>query len=196
LIHPKRHTFSEALRVAEAQAIRLRELLGLRHAAFPEHAIAGLPRLRIERRAMPTSGMSYWDGQQWVIALHAEEPVTRQRFTLLHEYKHIIDHGRTTHLYSGTSSSDGQQQAEQAANFFAGCALMPRTLVHRAWAAGRRTPKQLADLFQVSLRAAEVRLAQLGLNPLDNCHPRHQDPAPKAPYFRSRPAQFIEWSSA
>jgi Zn-dependent peptidase ImmA (M78 family) len=156
-------TFTESLRIAEVQAARLRTLLDITDDALPEDAIAGLPRIRIVRRRLPTSGMSYWDGQTWVIALNNREPDTRQHFTLLHEYKHILDHGRTERLYSGSQTTTAEQQAEHAADYFAGCALMPKKLVKRAWGNRIQTPEALAGMFDVSPRAVEVRLAQLGL---------------------------------
>lgn len=193
-------SFGEALRIADLQATRLRELTGATDDTFPEEAIAGLPRIRIVRRRIPTSGVSYWDGQEWIIALNSREPEARQRFTLMHEYKHIVDHGGTDRLYTGTQSTGADKQAEQAADYFAGCVLMPRVLVKRAWALGHQTPEALADIFQVSPRAAEVRVAQLGLT----------DPAPRCDqtfvagsgrrsprrYFRISTQQSIYWRTS
>lgn len=166
--------FSEALRIAELQAARLRELTDqASHAdenAMAEEPIANLPRIRIRRQRMPTSGVSYWDGHCWIIALNARESEARQRFTLFHEYKHIIDHGRTDRLYRGNRTRSAEQQAEHAADYFAGCLLMPKRLLKRAWGNGIQTPQRLADLFEVSPRAVEVRLSQLGLaEPRERC---------------------------
>src|SRR4051794_5055222 len=86
--------FSEALRIAELQATRLLELTGVEQPSVPNEVVTELPRVRVEVRELPTSGVSFWDGQTWVIALNRSEPITRQRFTLLHEFKHIVDHGR------------------------------------------------------------------------------------------------------
>ena len=72
---------------------------------------------------LPTSGMSHWDGQAWVISLNAADSLTRQRFTLLHEFKHIIDHGHADRLYHDTGRRSAAEQAEQAADYFAGCVL-------------------------------------------------------------------------
>ena len=190
-------TFTESLRIAEVQAARLRTLLDITDDALPEDAIAGLPRIRIVRRRLPTSGMSYWDGQTWVIALNNREPDTRQHFTLLHEYKHILDHGHADRLY-GTRTGSIDQQAENAADYFAGCALMPKRLVKRAWGNGIQTPEALADLFDVSPRAAQVRLAQLGLTePVQRCAtaatPSSRRWRPRT-YFRSLAAS--NWRAA
>ncbi|MEI2775216.1 MAG: ImmA/IrrE family metallo-endopeptidase [Tetrasphaera sp.] len=135
--------------------------------------------------------MSYWDGQEWIIALNSREPEARQRFTLLHEYKHIVDHGRTDRLYTGTQKTSADKQAEQAADYFAGCVLMPRVLVKRAWVSGKQTPESLADIFEVSPRAAEVRVAQLGLtDPAPRCQP-----APSRTWGRGTPRRYFRTAS-
>lgn len=168
-------SFPEALRIADLQAARLRELIGVDHDnAFPDHAIAELPRIRIERRALPTSGVSYWDHEagEWVIGINSNEPEARQRFSLIHEYKHIIDHTNAALLYRGTRLVNAERQAEQAADYFAGCVLMPKRLMLRAWGNRIQSLDRLAWMFDVSTTAVSVRLAQLGLNdPTPRCTP-------------------------
>jgi Zn-dependent peptidase ImmA (M78 family) len=172
LIPPRPLYFHEALMVAELQAARLLELTESTGWPIASAVVTELPRIRIERRDLPTSGMSYWDGHDWVIALNAAEPVTRQRFTLLHEYKHIVDHGATDRLYTGTTRHSPAAQAEQAADYFAGCVLMPKRLIKRAWGMGLQRPSVLAHRFHVSERAIDVRLAQVGLvEPRGRCTP-------------------------
>lgn len=163
LVPDRTMRFHEALRIAELQATRLRDLTDAGDEAMPESILADLPRIRIVRRQLPTSGLSYWDGRSWVIAVNRDEPEARQRFTLFHEYKHIIDHGRSDRLYGGTRACLPAQQAEQVADYFAGCVLMPKRFVKRAWGNLIQTPTAIGELFDVSARAAEVRLAQLGL---------------------------------
>lgn len=38
---------------------------------------------------------SHWNGYEWIISIAEGDSPARQRFTLLHEFKHIIDHGHT-----------------------------------------------------------------------------------------------------
>src|SRR4051794_32539036 len=128
--------FSEALVVAELQAARLLDLHDVTDWPVPSNVVTDLPRIQVVRRDLPTSGMSYWNGRDWVIALNATEPATRQRFTLLHEYKHVIDHGSTDRLYAGHGRHSAERQAELAADYFAACALMPKRLVKSAWGQG------------------------------------------------------------
>lgn len=85
-------------------------------------------------------------------------------FHAVDEYKHILDHGRTCALYQGKGQRTAEQQGEQAANYFAGCALIPRTALKRAWTQGLQRSRDLAQYFDVSRRAIEVRLAQIGLS--------------------------------
>jgi Zn-dependent peptidase ImmA (M78 family) len=155
--------FSEALRLAELQANRLLELTQIHEAPVPSEIVSELPRISVRYGDIPTSGMSYWNGENWVICLNRREPETRQRFTLLHEYKHILDHGRTRQLYTGSDRHSPAEQAEQAADYFAGCVLMPKRLIKRAWGEGLQEPRALALRFDVSAKVAEVRLAQVGL---------------------------------
>lgn len=177
--------FSEALRIAELQAGRLRKLTEIDGNEMPESVMHALPRIHIVRRSLPTSGLSYWDGTCWVIALNSRESEARQRFTLFHEYKHIIDHGRVGDLYVGDGQRSRDERAEQAADYFAGCVLLPKRLVKRAWGTGTQTPKKLATLFDVSPRCAEVRLAQLGLtDPATRCGNTQSAPKPRRSFGR------------
>jgi Zn-dependent peptidase ImmA (M78 family) len=187
-------SFTEALRIAELQAYRLRRLLSVDDDAFPTELIAELSRLRVvEKPNLPVSGASYWAGGAWVIALNSSEPWQRRRLTMLHEFKHIVDHGRQNLLYRGTSRTTGEQQAEQVADFFAGSVLVPKQLLKSAYGKGLQRPGDLAELFAVSTRAIEVRLAQTGLTePRRRCPPR-SDRAQPGTYFRQiHPA----WRSA
>lgn len=184
----RRLPFTEALRVAELHANRLLELSGCRDQPDAiADVISQLPRIRIKYRDLPTSGLSYWDGHDWMIGINRSEPPTRQRFTLLHEYKHIIDHGHTSQLYG-----DQRRQAEQAAAYFAGCALMPKRLIKRAWGNGIQAVEDLAQTFEVSQPAIRVRLTQLGLaDPNERCAPIihvNRTLPPRNRYFRQLPA--------
>lgn len=165
--------FSEGLRIAELQANRLLELSGICEAAVPNDIVTALPRIVVEYEAdMPCSGSSVWSTERraWIITLNALEPDTRQRFSLLHEYKHIVDHGSAGLHDYGDRRFFGQPAEEYLADYFAACVLMPKRLVKRAW--GNRTQRtaDLAALFDVSDRAMAVRLSQLSLiGPTPRC---------------------------
>ncbi|WP_082530400.1 ImmA/IrrE family metallo-endopeptidase [Aeromicrobium sp. Root344] len=155
--------FGEALQIAEQQARRLIDLIADVDGVNELH-IARMPRIKIVREDLPVSGMSYWNGQQWVIALSRNESQTRQRFTLLHEFKHIVDHGSTARLYPGNKRQSGEQQAEAAADYFAGCALVGKRELKSAWGNRIQRVEDLAHHFNVSFEAIRVRLAQTGLD--------------------------------
>ncbi len=176
---PSRALFlSEALRIAELQATRLLTLGGVEETPVPVDVVNDREHIAVEYDFdMPdqASGASDWDSRRrrWVITINGHQPETRQRFTTLHEYKHILDHGHPGLRDVGSRLHYGLPAVEFVADYFAGCVLMPRLLVKRAWAHGIQRPGDLAHLFDVSERAIEVRLAQLGLKTSTRCidHP-------------------------
>lgn len=169
---------AEAKYVAERQAHRLRRLLDLdRVPRLPTEAIEGLPRVRVhDVPGMKGSGLSGWHipSRTWQIYLNAEDDQRRRRFTLLHEYKHIIDRPFVGQLvgYGAFSSED---QAELLCDHFASCALMPRPLVKWEWIHGTQSVPELASAFGVTPAAMRVRLSKLGLTVNDKPRSRHGD---------------------
>ncbi|TDD28354.1 ImmA/IrrE family metallo-endopeptidase [Kribbella turkmenica] len=154
-------TFAQAKRIAEQQANRLLALSGVTTGPQPSGSLIGrLPRIRIVTDELPVSvsGTTHWSGSHWIIVLNQADPVARQRFTLMHEFKHIIDHGRVDQLYTGNNRYTAAEQAERAADYFAACYLMPKRRLKAAWAQGIQTSARLAQRFDVSIRAMEVRL--------------------------------------
>lgn len=145
--------FADAKQLAERQAALLARRLG----DLTEGALAELPRLRIVHETLATGGLSYWNGQEWIIALNAADSLPRQRFTLLHEFKHIIDHGVAHRLYRS------QWETERAADYFAACALMPKPALKRAFCTITQDVAALAEHFGVSRRAVQIRLEQTRL---------------------------------
>jgi len=167
-------TFGEALRVAELQATRLGQLLDATGDGITESDIARLPRITVTYERLPVSGMSHWNGRSWIIAIALADSLVRQRFTLLHEFKHIVDHGQAARLYRGDRARSTVEQAELAADYFAGCALVPKRLLKAAWGNGVQRVADLAGHFGVSEHAIRVRLAQTGLDT-----PCDREPSPR-----------------
>jgi hypothetical protein len=163
-------SYSELLRIAERQAARLSAYLGRDGERLDFANLDRLPRVTFQATSgLPVSGVSHWTGSTWVIAVSASEPKVRQRFTVLHELWHVIQHGREDRL-SAT-------QLERVADYFAGCALMPRPLLKRLWCSGIQRLDRLAFRFDVSQRAVEVRLLQIGLTePRARCLPTAEVP--------------------
>ena len=116
---PKRPlSFVEALERAELQANRMLSLFGIDTPAVPMEIISGLPRIRLRfEYDLPVSGSAHWDGLAWVLTLNASEQGVRQRFSLLHEFKHVLDHpGRERIEAEGTMSAS--DKAERIADYF------------------------------------------------------------------------------
>lgn len=154
----------EALRIAELQANRLLQHFDIRTTATPSELIADLPRVRVAfELLLPVSGAAHWSGRYWVISLNQADHPRRQRFSLAHEFKHIVDHTTKDWLYFDRPQMSADQQAEKVADHFAGCLLMPKRLMKRLWGEGHQDPHELADLFQVTPAAVSFRLDQLGL---------------------------------
>jgi Zn-dependent peptidase ImmA (M78 family) len=161
---PKRQlNYHEALRIAELQANRLLEHFAIETAAVHDEIVTELPRIRIERaHGLPVSGAAHWNGRYWVISLNADDHPLRQRFSLMHEFKHILDHATAGHLDDHWPSG-AHGQAERVADYFAACLLMPKRVVKRLWCEGPQSIECLADRLRVSPAALRYRLDQLGL---------------------------------
>jgi Zn-dependent peptidase ImmA (M78 family) len=171
-LHPNRPLLlNDALWLAELQANRLLQLRGAAHdVPVPTTIVTELPRITVEHDPdLPkdaASGCSDWDYQRrtWVISLNPTEPRRRRRFTVLHEYKHILDHGSPGIRVTGGATPLQRPAAEVVADYFAGCVLMPKRLLTAAYYDGIQRPADLAELFDVSEPAIRVRLGQIGLS--------------------------------
>lgn len=165
-------TPAEAYSVAEQQAAHFHALLGNTEPPLREHAIANLPRVHVRRvRRLPVSGASEWSHGRWLVLLNGAEPIVRQRFSLAHEFKHIIDHRLIDLLYSSIPASDRHVFIERICDYFAGCVLVPEAWIKQAHASGIERPGDLASHFQVSRTAVHIRLRQTRLST-----PKHSTP--------------------
>jgi len=152
----------EAEHLAAHQAMLLNRLAGgldMDAADF----ITSLPTIRLELHDdLPIPHVSYWHpvSQRWIIALKLGLSSTDQRTAILHEFKRILDYGRTGSLYDARRPH-GYVQAEMAADYFTGCALMPGREVRVALRVDT-SPTYVADTFHVSEELAIRRLSELG----------------------------------
>lgn len=154
----------EAFRIAELQALRFLELTGHHDGPLPESLITELPKLQVERVSpLPVSGATQWSAGRWLVLLNGSEPLTRQRFSLAHELKHILDHRFIGDLYQGIPKDERAAWIEQVCDYFAGCLLMPRPALKRAYVSGDQNLASLARRFGVSQAAMQVRLNQTGI---------------------------------
>ena len=149
---------------SEKQADLLRKLLDIKTPLFPSDAIAKLPKVKIVvAEELPYSASARYENQNWIITLNGQEKPLRQRFSLAHEIKHIIDHPTKYELYLDFVGITHNNKAEHQADYFAANLLMPREHVLRLYKRGMCTPTELAKIFQVSPRAMHIRMHQLKL---------------------------------
>jgi len=157
-------TTGESLRIAELQANRLLQHFKIETPTVPEEIVSELPRVRVMReRFLPVSGSAHWNGHYWIIGVSADEHPHRQRFSLMHEFKHVLDHTSRHFLYQDTPYRTAAEQAERVADAFAAFVLMPKRVVKALWCQRHQNIEQLAALLQVSPQAFRYRLDQLGL---------------------------------
>ena len=111
------------------------------------------------------SGISVWSRGQWRVRVNGLEPFTRQRFSIAHEFKHVLDaaHEDVIYRHLPTGSRQRHTHIEAVCDAFAAALLMPKPLVKRYWYAGTRNVTVLAWRFQVSQQAMQIRLETLGL---------------------------------
>lgn len=159
-------TWSEAHSIAERQATLLLELLHIDEPCVPQFVISSLPGIEIDRRTdWPTSGMAVEGPHGWRIVIRSDEPRQRQRFSLAHEFKHVLDDPFRGHLFAHLDEARAQERAERLCNYFAACLLMPRAWLKADWSAGLQRPSDLARRYYVSTLAMSTRLSELGLTP-------------------------------
>src|SRR5918911_1293352 len=102
---------SETPRIAELQANRLLEHFQIETTAVPEEIVSELPRIRVIREpGLPISGSAHWDGRFWLILVSADEHPCRQRFSAMHEFKHVLDHTTKHWLYHDRPHQSAHEQ--------------------------------------------------------------------------------------
>jgi hypothetical protein len=171
LAPPRPLTYGESLQLARLQAFRLRQWAGagdelnlnllwlIRQRAVP---VSFVPSYRLgEESGLTTDHF----GGRLQMFINRGEPHVRQRFSLLHELKHVLDFPDATRLHARLGSGNPKvrdNMIEWVANEFAGHVLMPTRLVKRLWF-GTQNVELMASLFNVSPEAMSTRLSVLGL---------------------------------
>jgi Zn-dependent peptidase ImmA (M78 family) len=161
----------EAYRLAELQANRMLEAANIDQPGTPDELIMGLPFLSVSLRSdLPVSGLTRWVKPRWQIYLNKNEPAVRRRYSVMHEFKHILDHGISDHLYPKNQWNNSEVRAEKICDYFAASLLMPKRLIKRRFFEGLNDPIELAAEFGVSPVAMRYRLDQLMLTePIPRC---------------------------
>lgn len=186
-------TYGESLQVARLQADRLRRWL---NADQPDFNLIWL----LKQTLVPVSFIaSYKLGEQsgmttdqvsgqLEIFINGSEPPLRQRFSLLHELKHVLDFidASVLHRNLGRGNTERQKaQVELIANEFAAHALMPTPLVKREWFAWQDL-ETVANVFNVSVEAMATRLEKLGIL-------GRPKPEPRAYFRRTSLVAITDW---
>ena len=155
------------------------ELAGLPQTPIPSELITELPRIAVcVDPDLPVSGTAHWSSGRWQLTINGSEPWTRQRFSVCHELKHVIDHRYVDVLYSSDSV------AEAVADHFAACLLMPKRDIKRLWGEGVQSLYALSASFGVSPAAMARRLEYLGLRTAPRRYPSTTHPRRRGRYTR------------
>ena len=102
-------------------------------------------------------------GDAHAIVLNGAGDERRRRFTIAHEIGHFVLHpGRCSPERDGLVN-EAMRVQEREADSFAAELLMPEHLVRQAVQEQGDDPTLLADRFQVSVKAMQVRLSRLHL---------------------------------
>lgn len=175
-IPARRLTIREGMVVAERQAALLRWQIGADgHASLNTAQLRSVTFIRqiIYRAGMAKSGLTTKTSSGWVIVLREDEPTVRQRFSLCHEIKHILDDEAVEQFGGGlyhAISLTTDEAAERVCDHFAACLLMPKIQLKRDWVNGVQDSQSLARRYNVSKAAMEVRLRTVGLlEPTPRC---------------------------
>lgn len=158
---------SEARKEVPVDVESLPEKLGIQYRkAYLSHEISGM----LEGRE-----------NTFLITVAANDPHTRQRFTLAHELGHYMLHRkligdgldddrayRSTEVGKYHNTLIGPRE-ETVANRFAANLLMPLELVVKEWNVRKRdksptTVAEMAKLFKVSKRSMDIRLDNSMIN--------------------------------
>lgn len=84
----------------DGQAREVLERLGITRPPVPENVVSYLGDVAIERMDWKELvGAVHRVNRKWVIGLNRNDSLARQRFTLMHEFKHALDGFRTVRDY-------------------------------------------------------------------------------------------------
>ena len=112
-----------AMRVSHQQAQLLRECLDIHDQELQLESITCLPGITVTcLDNLPVASTAFWGNGHWNIHIREQDTPDTQRFNVLHELKHIIDHpGRRAARADDSRLSDADE--ELVADHFATCVL-------------------------------------------------------------------------
>lgn len=161
---------SEAYGLAERQATKTLELLGIRHPGESLGWVTELPRVDVKlvpRYQMNgLSGVTNYSHGRYLVLVNKNDAHARRRWTVAHELKHLLDYTKAKTMYKQLGYGDEarrEQRIERICDHFAASLLMPRMWVKRAYGNRIQDITALAGLFNVSEEAMHIRLQYLGI---------------------------------
>jgi hypothetical protein len=161
---------SEAYGLAERQATKTLELLRIREPGRSLGWITELPRVEVKLvpryKMNGLSGVTSYSRGRYLLLVNRNDAHARRRWTLAHEFKHLLDYTKAKAMYKQLGYGDKGRQAQQierVCDHFAASLLMPRMWVKRAYGNGIQDVTALAGMFNVSEEAMHIRLTFLGL---------------------------------
>lgn len=105
-------------------------------------------------------GISIKQGEHWFIVFDDSDTLQRVRFTIAHELGHIFLGHEMLYGYYTRKSNIAKPAAETEADMFAARLLAPACVL---WGIGAETAKEIADVCNISLTAADIRSRRLEL---------------------------------
>lgn len=167
-LQPRRAlTWAEAHGIAERQAGLLLDLWHVGEPPVPQFVISALPGLLVDWRTdWPAEATSFHTGSRWQVVVRSSDVRQRQRFSLAHEFKHILDDPFRDRLFAHLDLAAQHERAERLCNYFAACLLMPRPWLKHDYCGGLQQIRNLARRYYVSGEAMSTRLSELGLTPM------------------------------
>ena len=177
LLPKHRMTYGEARIVAELQARRLRRMLHVTSARMPLAFVERIPGVtvdllpahqmqRLTKRVHASGATDVRKDGTYRVYVNQSNSVTHCRFTMAHELYHIIAGPLHAEVFADFGYGNDElhrRRAEQVADHFAACLLMPSRMVEKAWGIPIRGLQELAGLFGVSEDAMQIRLRTIGL---------------------------------
>lgn len=104
--------------------------------------------------------ITHTDNDGTIIGYNENATVTRQRFSVAHEFGHL----KMGHTHGRSSIDlDSADNDEMEANAFAAELLMPQLMLAADIKRGNKNPEALAKKYQVSIDAMWWRLSKTGL---------------------------------
>lgn len=121
---------------------------------FGEFArLAGVKRSEVAAIGQSDEAFHFKKGKKSFIVYNALKSVSRQRFTLAHEYGHIKLNHAGKSLYDREKGTGTYTREEFEADTFASCLLFP---LHKRYEYRKKSSYEIANKFSISHRAVWV----------------------------------------